>query len=182
MKNKYLISLLTSSTIALFISPVLGKSTITPPVMFTCEDDQGMPITIAKNSKGDTQTIFHWKSNALPTSSNPQELCERTSEKFNDYAAESNNLSSLRIISAEQLGLPAICITEEKLVCSKVLFTLNPHHKPIDIAQTTLKAILDHKLQNKYTINKLASPTRCEERGCQLLFPSFQLNLFQDQQ
>jgi hypothetical protein len=181
MPSKYLIPLLISNAIALSISPAWGQSNTASEITFACQNHRGVPITFAKNSKGKTQTIFHWKQEALTTAvKTPQELCDRTSEKFNDYAAEGNNLSSLRIRSAEQLGLPAICITEEKLVCSKVLFTLAPHEQPIDFAQTTLTKILDRNLQSQYNTNNLAFQGRCADRGCQSFFPSFQLNLFPD--
>ena len=53
----------------------------------------------------------------------------------------------------------------------------------IDFAQSTLTKILDHNLQNKYATNDVAFQGRCTdvERGCQSLFPSFRLNLFQDE-
>ena len=58
MKNKYLISLLTSSAIAFAISPAWGKSDTTPEITFACEDNQGVPIAVAKNKEEKTQTMI----------------------------------------------------------------------------------------------------------------------------
>ncbi len=180
MKNKYLISLLTSSAVALSVSPAWGESKTTSEITFACQGDRDVPVTIAKNRQGKTQTIFHWKQEVLPNSLDSHKLCDRTAAKLNKYVAEGNNLSSLRVETAEQLGLPAICITQERLVCDRVLFTLYPHPEPMDIAENTLTAILDRQIQNEHNTHNLESLTRCEQRGCQSLFSSFPINLFQN--
>ena len=180
MPSKYLISLLTSSALAFSIVPAWGQSKTTSEITFACDDNRDVPVTIAKNREGKTQTIFHWKQEVLPDSIDSQKLCVRAAEKLNKYLAEGNNLSSLRVESSEQIGLPAICITQERSVCNQVLFTLNPHTEPINIAENTLTAILDRQLQNEYTTDNLEYLARCEQRGCQSLLSSFPINLFQN--
>ncbi|MEM7557473.1 MAG: hypothetical protein AAF378_26000 [Cyanobacteria bacterium P01_A01_bin.84] len=87
MKNKYLISLLTSSILACSISPVWGQENAATAITFSCEDNNVTPITVAKNEEGQTETVFYWKEEALKgkilTEVTPIELCKNVAEKLN---------------------------------------------------------------------------------------------------
>ena len=149
MPNKYLIQLLTTYALALFISPAWGKSDTTPQITFTCEDDGGLPITVANNSEEKTQTIFHWKTEALPDSMDSQELCSSVSTKLNKYATEGYDLSKLGFRATNETGFPAICVTEEYSGCNEVLFTFAPAEKPTDTTSDILATIIDSKILDK---------------------------------
>ena len=148
MPKKHLISLLTISAAALFISPAWGELDTTSKITFTCKNIQDVPITIAKNSEGKTLPIFHWKKEALTTiKTTPQELCLRATAKLNEYVTEGYDLSELWFTNSQEADLPAICVAEKNFGCDLVLFTLAPVEKPTDAASQALETILDRKLQ-----------------------------------
>lgn len=173
MNNKYLIPLLTSSAIALSISPVWGQSDTTSDITFVCEDDRDVPITVAKNSKENTQTIFHWKSDVLPDSMNIQELCARVSERLNKYAAEGYDLSKLGFRATDETGFPAICVTEEYSGCNEILVTFAPSEKSTDTTSDILAAIIDRKILDRGKPSGIL-----EKAGLWIIIDLFQL--FQD--
>ncbi len=148
MLKKHLISLLTISAAALFISPAWGELDTTSKITFACENIQDVPITIAKNSEGKTLPIFHWKKEALTTvKTTPQELCLGVTAKLNEYVIEGYDLSELWFTNSQEADLPAICVAEKNFGCDLVLFTLAPVEKPSDAASQALETILDRKLQ-----------------------------------
>jgi hypothetical protein len=150
MSRKYS-ALLTSSALALSISPVLGQSNPPSKITFTCEDNQGIPITVAKNKEGKTQTIFHWKQEAFKTSTTATpKLCDRIAEKFNHLSAKGADLTSFELKPSEQVGVPAICLSDRAVSCHSVLFTLDrTAEDPFKTADRVLNAILDTEiLQN----------------------------------
>ena len=151
MPSKYLILLLTSSTLAFSVFPAWGESNTTSEITFTCEDNQGIPVTVAKNSEGKTQPIFHWKPGALTTAfttkiKTPQELCSSVSAKLDDYVTQDYDLSSFRLAPKTQAGLPIICAALEYGGCDLVLFILASSDDPVDTANTTLKVILNREI------------------------------------
>jgi hypothetical protein len=154
MNNKNLIALLTSSALALFIYPVWGQSNPPSKVTFTCgEDNQGIPITVAKNNKGKTQTIFHWKQEAFKfsTTATPK-LCDRIAEKFNNLALRGADLSSFELKPSEQVGVPAICLSDRHISCNSVLFTLDrTEEEPFKTADRVLQKILDAEILNNHS-------------------------------
>ncbi len=162
MPSKYLIPLLTSSALAFSISPVWGQSNTTSEITFTCEGDGDIPITVAKNSQGKTQPIFHWKPEALPASTDIQKFCSSVAEKLNGYAAEGYNLSMFDLVPSEQAGLPVICITQKKYYdCDKVLFTLFPTERPLETVEKTLEENLDPTIlnnQNRMSYERYVPP------------------------
>ena len=146
ISSKYLIPLLTCSALALSISPAWGESdTISEITLitFACEDNQGVPITVAKNNEGKTQTVFNWRKEDLPASVNPQEMCADVAERFNDYAADGNDLSSFVLQPMKLDTIPMICVTTHGN-CELVLFILPPTEteKSSQEAHTVLKKIL----------------------------------------
>ena len=146
MHNKYWILLLASTVLTLPIFPVLGETETTTPITFSCEEDRGIPITIAKNQAGKNQTIFNWKPEAFPHLSNTLEICHTVSQKLNLYAAGSNNFQLFAIQPTEQAGLPAICATKTGFNCDLVLLTLAPAEEPVAIACDTLMTIIDREV------------------------------------
>ncbi|VEP13245.1 conserved exported hypothetical protein [Hyella patelloides LEGE 07179] len=146
MRSKSLIQIFILSTLAFLISSVSGQSTPTPLITFTCENNQGIPVTTAKNTEGQTQTIFYWKSNTFYDYVTPQKLCHSVTEKLNNYADKSNNSALFVLQPTEQVGLPSVCITENGFRCDVVLFTLAPNEAPIDRAYQTLKSILNQEI------------------------------------
>jgi hypothetical protein len=153
MNNKNLIAILASSALALSISPVFGKSNTPSQVTFTCEDNQGIPITVAKNNEGKTQPIFHWKQEAFKGSTIPTpKLCDRIAKKFNRLSAQSPDLSLFEIKPSEQAGVPAICLSDRAVSCNSVLFTLDrTAEEPFKTADRVLNAILDTEILENHS-------------------------------
>lgn len=153
MKTKYISACLATGLLALGASSSWAESSSVSELNFACQDNQGIPTTVAQKSSGESiLPVFHWKSEALPTSMNPQQLCDRVSAKLEDYSAQGYDLSTVGFSSAEQAGLPAICATsKDNGDCSLVLFTLAPTDNPVNRANEVLNAILDKNLQtNKH--------------------------------
>ncbi len=148
MTNKYLISLLTSIALSSSISPVWGQKNTTPDITFACEYNQGIPITVAKNKVGRSQTIFYWKEEILKdrTSKTPKELCTDISKKLtdyiDDYLVKDNETFSFELIATHEAVFPTICITTSSS-CNFVLFTLTPVGEPQIAALETLGAIIN---------------------------------------
>ena len=168
MKTKYISACLATGLLALGASPSWAESSSASKLSFSCQDNQGIPTTVAhKSSEESALPVFHWKTEALPTSMDAQQLCDRVSAKLEDYSAQGYDLSGFS--SAEQAGLPAICATDGKNdQCSLVLFTLAPADNPVNMAHGVLSTILDKSLQ----ANKLVS----SDRGVQSF--SYQVNFW----
>ena len=132
MTNKYLISLLTSIALSSSISPVWGQKNTTPDITFACEYNQGIPITVAKNKVGRSQTIFYWKEEILKdkTTKTPQELFNDVSLKPNYLSASDRDLSSFILVPETQSGFPLVCVNtlnSSRFACTKLIFTFLPH-------------------------------------------------------
>ena len=84
MKNQYL--LLSTSTILAMstITAISPNSVFASDLTFFCQSNQGTPTTIAKNSSGTEQPIFHWKLDQATISNTPEELCNVVTQKLND--------------------------------------------------------------------------------------------------
>ena len=164
MPSKYLIPLLTNTIFSLSISPVLGQANTSSEITFSCQSDRDVPITIATNKIGETQTIFTWKKETFPNALKAHQLCNRVTDKLNNYLSESKDLSLLILQPNRQVGLPTICVTKTGINCDLVLFTLPPAEEPIDKACETLNAILDREIsepiqeQNRSIQSKVLFP------------------------
>jgi hypothetical protein len=149
MLNKSLIPLLTSTILTLSICPVWGQSNTKSKITFACEKSQGIPITVAKNSEGKTQTIFHWQQENLTTiAESPQQLCDGISEKLNNSTAKGADLSSFALIGEQQAGLPVICLVKER-DCNSILIGLYPTKTPLYKAYELLGKIIDNEIPPK---------------------------------
>ena len=180
MKNQYLL-LSASTTIAIgIITAIASNSTLASDLAFSCQSNEGTPTTIAKNSSGTEQPIFHWKLDEASISNTPEELCNSVTQKLNTYATEGNDLSALTFKPAsvmsedeEMTSLPAICVAGEGEPCKLPLFTLEPAENSLNnesVASNALNSILDPALQ----ANPVKSPGR--DRGVQST--SYQVNIW----
>lgn len=158
MRSKYLISLLSSSILACFISSAWGQDKTTPEITFFCEDNNGVLTTVAKNKQGETETIFSWKQEVLTgkvlTEMTPKELCNNVSGTLDSLATEGSELSSLGFVGTELHSLPVICLGVDlyRSRCSKVLFVLRPSNLPARFAADILEAIINPKIINNQKI------------------------------
>ena len=130
----------------MFTTPVWGESANKSDITFSCQDERGIPNTIAKNKQGKTQTVFYWNKDIFPDTSDTLELCNNVSEKLNNYTAEGKDLSLFVLQANEQIGLPTVCATETGVDCDLVLFTLAPTEEPIYTAGETLRGILHQEV------------------------------------
>lgn len=159
MTSKYLIPLLTSSILVGSISPVWGQENTTPKINFSCENNNGVLITWARNNEGKTQTIFHWKEEILKdkTTKTPQELFNDVSLKLNDLSASDRDLSSFILVPETQSGLPLVCVStlNIRFTCTKLIFTFLPHKNehPIDEAKNVLMIFINPNV-SKLVINR----------------------------
>lgn len=172
MFGKSLIPLLTSTLVTLSIFPAWAKSETLSDITFVCEDNQGIPVTVAKNNAGTTQAIFHWKQAALPTQAIPQEVCERVTEKLNSYVNQSNNLSELWIQPSEIAHLPVICADRQPKNCEVVLFSFSPSEISTPTAHYTLEKILDRKMIDEYIYEFAEKPGFLVKINFSQLFPN----------
>ena len=172
MTNKYLIPLLTSSILACSISPVWGENT-QPDITFSCEDNDGVPITVARN-KEVIQTIFHWKEEVLQlTTQTPLKLCDAVSSKMNKISIRGYELSSFGLIATKLNRLSIICLNGEmNHDCSKILLATVSQEEPIVAAHNILKTILDPEIVKIDLATK-----RRRERG--FAFTGYRVNLLE---
>jgi hypothetical protein len=152
--NKYSASLLAVTTFFSTIAPAWGQEPVASKVTFICQEQQGVPTTIAKNIDGELQPIFHWKSDALYPNADLQKLCDSVSTRLNEHFAQGNDSYSFRLIPGEQAGLPAICITKNFSDCDRPLFTMFPVEYPFQKAEETLNAIIDNKFRQNWVGNR----------------------------
>ncbi|MGL5806221.1 MAG: COP23 domain-containing protein, partial [Xenococcaceae cyanobacterium] len=59
--NKSLVSLLVTTILFSTSVPAWGYEKVADKITFSCEKRNGVPTTVAKNSNGELQPIFHWK-------------------------------------------------------------------------------------------------------------------------
>lgn len=156
MKIKYIGLLLTTSVLTLGTNPSWAETSSESRLNFNCQVNEGIPTTVARQANSEVSVpVFHWKSEALPDSSDAKQLCDRVAAKLEDYSAQGYDLSNIGFGSAEQVGLPAICATGGvDGDCSLVLFTLAPAEQPVDVANDVLSAILDKRLQSNKRVSK----------------------------
>ncbi len=168
MSLKYISSLATLGIIAFAAAPALAGSEASDSANFACVSENGTAVTVSQLN-GNTKAVFRWQENLSELSgANATELCNDVAMRLNEYvaanyAAENDNSSKILSFRADQqLGLPAICATNDpKGSCEAVLFTLSPTEKPVQTANNLLTAILDEDLQS----NKVGSQS--SERGVQ---------------
>ena len=161
MKAKYISTLLVTSAVALAASPAIADSSDAPQFNFACQMADGVPTTVAQDSKtGETRPIFNWKQEILAnkTPSSPKELCDNVTAKLEGYSTDGYDLSRISFVGTK-IGdnLPAICATSSGgRDCKKVLFTLNSASTVTspNIAQDVVTALLNPNLQgNKVVFN-----------------------------
>ena len=150
MKIKHLSTLLVTGAISLGAAPAFADSPEAPQLSFACQVTDGVPITVAQSTNGETKTVFNWKEEPLAhkTTSSPKELCDNVTAKLNDYATD-YDFSNVKFVGTEQFGLPTICATTTTENCSKVLFTLKPQTQPALEADSVVTALLSPELQGK---------------------------------
>lgn len=144
MKLQYFSPVFAAAAIALGTPPALSDSAPTQGKTIFCQIRNGTPTTIARTADGESLPLFHWRTDALPDSLNPQQLCQDVSEKLQNYYAEGGQISSFR--THEQAGLPAVCAEATVGRCSLVLFTLAPTGNLVE-SNNVLDGILDSKLK-----------------------------------
>ena len=159
-------SLLTSIMVIIGAASASGQSSKTT---FFCQTNEETPTTIAQTKNGNLQPIFHWKSEALPEGTNPEQVCNTASLQLENYLASESDFSAINFKSTKLDKIPVICATGESNDCNLVLLTLPPAEQPIETANLVLDSILDPKLQG----NRLIS----NERGVQSIY--YKINLWQ---
>jgi hypothetical protein len=154
MNIKHLSPLFVASAITLGVAPAFGEASSDPGVKFSCQiNNEGVPTTVAIQSNGDVQPVFHWNnSDVLKKQANPQQLCNSVSNKLENYPEATFK-------PFDQAGVPAICVSSSENTCDSVLFTLEPTDNPLSTADRVLAAILDEDLQG--------NPTTTVDRGLQ---------------
>lgn len=150
MKTKYLSALLVTSAMTLGSIPAVAESSGVPELNFSCQVVDGVPTTLAQPSGSEvTMPVFHWKQDALAPHSydTPQQLCDRATDKLEDYSAQGYDLSEISFIGAAQSGLPSICASTKNGDCSKVLLTLSSTEQPDVVAKDIVDAIIAKDLK-----------------------------------
>ncbi|MGK7895301.1 MAG: COP23 domain-containing protein [Xenococcus sp. (in: cyanobacteria)] len=159
-------SLLASAIVIIGTTSASGQSSET---IFFCQTNEEIPTTVAQTKNGNLQPIFHWKSDALPEGTNPDQLCNTASQQLENYLASESDLSAVNFKSTKLDKIPVICATGETNDCNLVLLTLPPSEQPIETANLVLDSILEPQLQG----NRLIS----NERGVQSIY--YKINLWQ---
>ncbi|ELS05534.1 hypothetical protein Xen7305DRAFT_00052800 [Xenococcus sp. PCC 7305] len=159
-------SLLATAAVVLGATFVSGQSS---EATFFCQAQENIPTTIAKTKNGQLQPIFHWKNEALPEGTNPEQLCDTTSQQLENYLASEGDLSSVSFKSTKLDQIPVICVTAEDNDCNLVLLTLPPAREPVEAAGLVLDSILESQLQDKRFVSN--------ERGVQSIY--YRINLWQ---
>ncbi len=144
MNLKRLSPICASVALAMSASLAFAESGTASNRSIFCQSVNGVPTTMA-SVQGKDRPIFHWRSEALPQSFNPQQLCDSVSNKLANYADQGSQAPSF--IGFDQGGLPAVCATANPEDCSVVLFTLAPAEDPITVSNKVLEGILDSELK-----------------------------------
>lgn len=182
MTSKYLIPLLTSFIAACFLTPAWTQEITASEITFACEENNGNPITVARNQEGQTETVFYWKEETLAgkTRFTIQELCNSVSDKLNrstqDYLTKMDDFYAFDLHASEEAGFPFICLTVD-YGCNLALFALSASSETKqDIAFETLEAIINPNIIDY-------KKDRCRYRDCfsSVLF-TITVNLFQTKQ
>ncbi len=157
------------ATTVMATTPVFSQSYEDSKISFSCESEAGIPTTVVKTENGNKQPIFYWKSEALPTEANPEQLCESVSQQLENNLVSDSDLSAMGFKSTKLEEIPVICATDDNNNCNLVLFTLPPTENPIEAANFILASILEPQLQS----NKFIS----SDRGVQSIY--YKVNLWQ---
>ncbi|MEM7762128.1 MAG: COP23 domain-containing protein [Cyanobacteria bacterium P01_A01_bin.40] len=175
MTSKYFITLLTTAITACSIYPALGQETTASAITFACEDNKGTPITVARNQKGQTLSIFHWQGEDFQGTYDKAmllELCGRSAKRFHEYAEEGNDLSSVTLRSIYINGLPIICIIDQQEDCNQALFHLPMNPINHNIYYNSLELIINPEI-----VAHKIDP--CKNRDCPPL-PTYTVNLIKN--
>ncbi|MEM8675239.1 MAG: COP23 domain-containing protein [Cyanobacteria bacterium P01_G01_bin.67] len=175
MKRQYLIFFLIGNIIICPTSQAWGQESPTSDITFACEDSNGTPITVARNQTGQTQTIFHWQGKDFEETYNQAmllELCNRSAKRFNQYADEGNDLSSVTLRSIYINGLPIICIIDQQGECNQALFHLPMNPINQNIYSNSLELIINPEI-----VAHKIDP--CKNRDCPPL-PTYTVNLIKN--
>ena len=148
------------------VTSASGQSSKT---IFFCQTIEETPTTIAQTKNGNLQPIFHWKNEALPEGTNPEQLCNRASQQLENYLDSESDLSAVNFKSTKLDKIPVICATGESNDCNLVLLTLPPAEQPVEAANLVLDSILEPQLQSNRFISN--------ERGVQSIY--YKINLWQ---
>ncbi|HHP7231369.1 MAG TPA: COP23 domain-containing protein [Xenococcaceae cyanobacterium] len=147
MNFKYWSPIIATSVIAIGSAPAWGESELASDLSFSCQINQGIPVTIAE-AEGNQQAIFHWDSKKLPDSVDPETTCNEVAIKLGEHTEMGYDMTDLRFIGSQQGDLPAICATHNTMrECSLVLLTLAPTDKPPETASLLLSSIIDKDLE-----------------------------------
>ncbi|MGL5806220.1 MAG: COP23 domain-containing protein [Xenococcaceae cyanobacterium] len=171
--HKYISSLLASTVLFSTSVPAWGYEKVADKITFSCEKQNGVPTTVAKNSNDELQPIFHWKRDAFPDGAYLPGICARVSTLLNKYFAQGNNPHFFKLlVTVESDRYYIACLMGNNNDCSVMLFpiVLNTNYSK---ALITLKKTLDDKFQE---IRRIDHPERC------VLFirTYIEINLFND--
>lgn len=159
MRTKHLSSLALVAMLTIATDSVSATPESSSDKSIYCQTKDNIVTTLAKTHDGQAMPIFHWKKQAFRDQANLQQMCDRVSEKMEQYLVAKGNLSTISFTSVKLENIPTICMSEDNYNCNLVLFTLPPAENPVEIADRLLESILDPKLQQ----GKKAS----SERGVQ---------------
>ncbi|MDJ0534214.1 MAG: COP23 domain-containing protein [Xenococcaceae cyanobacterium MO_207.B15] len=148
MNFKHISPLLAASILGVSSVPAWGESELPTNLSFSCQVENGVPVTFVE-AEGNKQSIFHWNNDSLSESIEPDFVCSDVALRLNNYAAMGYDMSNLGFIGSEQVGLPAICATQDTTSadCSVLLLTLAPTEAPSATARGFLSSIIDKALE-----------------------------------
>ncbi len=151
MKFKHISPLLIAGIVGVNSVPALGESEAPLDLSFSCQIDNGVPVTVVQGQESQ-QSIFHWDRANLPESADSEIMCQEVAMKLNGHAAIGEDVSNLNFISsAAGSYMPTICATQGTRECSILLLTLPLDEKPLEAADLFLSSIIDKDLAaNKF--------------------------------
>lgn len=162
--NQYLVLLLAITTFLTTIAPTWGQERVDSKVTFVCQEQQGVPTTIAKNIDGQLQPLFHWKNEVFAPDVNLQKTCADVSTKLNEYFERGKDPHLFKLVIADEWETYIVCIKEDSNTCSRFLFPLfDPTDRKVDNAidykeaLTKFNNIIDPKFKD---VQLLGSPER----------------------
>lgn len=145
--SKYLVAFLPLSALILLTPKARGRSSDSHALSFFCQVNNNIPITVAKNSQGQTQSLFHWNRAKKPINFftrepiqlNQVQLCQRAANGLNTYVAQ-GKASSFFILqpTSTKYNLPAVCVTDKYGGCDEILFTIPPQEYDVPITNYDL--------------------------------------------
>ena len=97
---------------------------------FFCDEDNGIPVTVVRNSDGREIPIMKWEDDSFLPNLSPQERCEMGSAQFQTTYKE----KTLKYIRGDWMnGKPVICVVKSKdgnCLPSGLIITLKPTSDP----------------------------------------------------